>query len=145
MDLTEEVKQTEPECVPCKKTKHAKASGIYEGEDKDELCKICYTQELGAEHCTKLSCGHIFHTNCIVQLLQQEWATLSDLLAFMSCPNCKHELEISEHTCSEVVEELKPLLAMKKEVEKKALENAEKRGLLQDERLSNDKFEYGDE
>ena len=49
------------------------------------------------------------------------------------------------NTCSEVVEELEPLLAMKKEVEKKALENAEKRGLLQDERLSNDKFEYGDE
>ena len=60
----------------------------------------------------------------------------------MSCPNCKHELEITEHTCSEVVEELEPLLAMKKEVEKQALENAEKQGLLQDERLSNESDAY---
>ena len=139
---TEEVKQTEPECAPCTKTNHAKASGIYEGEDKDELCTICYTQELGVEHCTKLSCGHVFHTNCIVQLLQHKWATLRITFAFMSCPNCKHELEITEHTCSEVVEELEPLLAMKKEVEKQALENAEKQGLLQDERLSNESDAY---
>ena len=46
-------KITEPKCVPCSpKMHHAKAEGVYEGMDKEELCTICYTQELGAEHCT---------------------------------------------------------------------------------------------
>ena len=60
----------------------------------------------------------------------------------MSCPNCKQELLISDDMCSEIVDELEPLLSLKKEVEKQALENAEKQGLLQDERLSNQSDAY---
>merc|ERR1711990_644092 len=35
----------------------------------DELCAICYTCELGSMSCVKLGCGHVFHADCILQLL----------------------------------------------------------------------------
>ena len=41
----------------------------FDGVDLDDLCTICYTTELGSDPCTRLSCGHVFHTECIVQLL----------------------------------------------------------------------------
>ena len=39
---------------------------VAEDANSDELCTICYTSELGSEPCSQLSCGHTFHTDCIV-------------------------------------------------------------------------------
>ena len=58
----------------------------------DELCAICYTSELREEPCVKLNCGHIFHENCVLQLLQHRWNTLKISFAFMACPTCKQEI-----------------------------------------------------
>ena len=40
-----------------------------EPERLAEICTICYTSELREEPSVQLSCGHIFHTNCIKQRL----------------------------------------------------------------------------
>ena len=131
----------ERNCLPCLSKDCADAAGHFEGVDEDELCTICYTQELGAEPSTRLSCGHVFHTNCIVQLLKHRWSTLRISFAFMSCPSCKQELEL-QGAPREIARELGPLLALRKEVEKQALENAEKQGLLSDERLRTPSDDY---
>ena len=54
-----------------------------EEEQQQELCMICYTSELSAEPCVTLSCGHIFHTNCVNQLLQHKWSTIRISFAFL--------------------------------------------------------------
>ena len=59
----------ERHCLPCLHADCAEAAGHFENVNEDELCTICYTSELGAEACSKLSCGHVFHTNCVILLL----------------------------------------------------------------------------
>ena len=126
----------ERKCLPCLNTACAEKSGLFEGINEDELCGICYTTELGSEACTKLSCGHVFHTNCLVQLLQHKWPTLRVTFGFMACPSCNQELKI-EGLSKPVARELGPLIALKKQVEREALKNAESQGILSDERLQN--------
>ena len=83
----------ERNCLPCLNSKCAKTNGLFEGIDEDELCTICYTSELGAEACTKLSCGHVFHTNCLIQLLKHKWPTLRITFGFLACPSCNQEIK----------------------------------------------------
>ena len=125
----------ERKCMPCLHRDCAQAAGHFEGVTEDELCTICYTQELGDEPCTKLSCGHVFHTNCLVQLLKHRWSTLRITFAFMSCPSCKQDIELKSIS-RPVAKELGPLLHLKKTVEFQALDSAQKQGLLTDERLT---------
>ena len=102
--------------------------------NEDELCTICYTEELGAAACTRLSCGHVFHTDCLVELLKHKWPTLRISFGFMACPSCNQEIK-PDGLPRVVMKELGPLLGMKKRVEREALKHAELQGLLNDERL----------
>ena len=125
----------EKNCLPCLES--GCASKHYKGDvDADQLCGICYTSELGAEACSKLGCGHVFHTGCVVQLLKHRWTTLKINFAFMSCPQCNTEIDI-KGVSRPIAAELGPLRGLKQKVEKEALINAEKQGILKDERLSN--------
>ena len=88
----------EKNCLPC--LEPACASNHYKGGvNADDLCGICYTSELGSEACSKLSCGHVFHTGCVVQLLKHKWTTLRISFAFMSCPGCKQDIELKGVSC----------------------------------------------
>ena len=75
----------EKRCLPCIEPSCAPLS-YKGGQDADQLCGICYTSELGSEACSKLGCGHVFHTDCIINLLKHRWTTLKISFAFMSCP-----------------------------------------------------------
>ena len=126
--------ENEKNCPPCLDSNCAPK--FYKGGvNADELCGICYTSELGAEPSTKLSCGHIFHTGCIAQLLKHRWSDLRITWSFMSCPSCKHEIEMKELP-REIACELGPLISLKQKCEKLALENAEKQGILKDPRVA---------
>ena len=130
----------ERNCLPCLHEdcadKHYKG-----GVNADELCGICYTTELGTEACTRLSCGHVFHTGCIIQLLKHKWSSLRVSFAFMTCPACKQEIEI-KGLSRPVAAELGPLLSLKKKVEKIALVNAEEQGILQDSRVTEEDGDF---
>ena len=122
--------EDERKCLPCLDPacapKHFKG-----GINADELCHICYTSELGVEACSKLSCGHVFHTNCLVNLLRAKWPKLRITWDFMSCPECRQE--ISPRGLSKpIVAELGQLLSLKAKVEELALKNAERQGILND-------------
>ena len=99
-----------------------------------ELCTICYTSELESEACVQLDCGHVFHANCVLKLLQYRWNTLKISFAFMSCPQCKQEIE--EKRCKEIRTELKALRAVRKEVETTALKVAKSQGIANSQRLT---------
>ena len=77
----------------------------------DKLCAICYTCELKEEPCVKLGCGHIYHANCVIELLKHKWPTLRITFDFMSCPQCKAPIEV-EHI-DEVYDEVEKLLILR--------------------------------
>ena len=126
--------ENEKNCPPCLDLecadKHYKG-----GVNADELCGICYTSELGAEAVSKLSCGHVFHTICLMKLLQHRWSDLRITWAFMSCPSCKHGIEMKEIP-REIASELGPLISFKTKCDKIALVNAERQGILKDARVA---------
>ena len=57
-----------------------------------ELCCICYTSELREEACVRLSCGHVFHAECVYQLLRHGQNTLAITFGYLDCPSCKAEI-----------------------------------------------------
>ena len=59
----------------------------------------------------------------------------------MQCPLCKHEIEI-EGVSRPIANELGPLVSLKKYVQREALINAEKQGLLKDQRLANPEDDF---
>lgn len=69
-----------------------------------------------------------------MQLLKHKWTSLRITFAFMTCPSCKQELELTG-VPREIAAELGPLVGFKKEVERLALKNAEEQGILKDDRL----------
>lgn len=59
---------------------------------ESELCGICYTSELSEEPCVRISCGHVFHANCMHLLLTHRWATKKITFGYLDCPSCKQEI-----------------------------------------------------
>ena len=59
----------------------------------------------------------------------------------MSCPSCKQEIQL-KGLSKPIAAVLGPLLSLKKQVEAQALANAGEQGILNDERLSNEKDAY---
>ena len=103
-------------------------------DNGDDLCAICYTSELREEPCVKLSCGHTFHSNCVLQLLQHRWNTLKISFAFMACPTCKQQ--ITHTSCPQINAELAKLSELRDNLEEMALEVAHNQGLHLSERLT---------
>ena len=83
---------------------------------REDLCAICYTSELGAEACVGLGCGHVFHANCVLQLLKHRWPTLQISFAFMKCPTCKQDID-KIHGSRDLMSELEKLKKMKTSIE----------------------------
>ena len=76
----------EDECLPCLEPDCIEGTNLPFDE---ELCTICYTCELREEPGVQLGCGHVFHANCVIELLKHKWTSLRITFAFMSCPACK--------------------------------------------------------
>ena len=120
--------KNERTCPPCLDS--ACAANHYKGGvNADDLCRICFTYELGADACSQLSCGHIYHTNCLVNQLKAKWSTLYYTWRFMNCPECNQEISFT-HLSKPIAAELGPLISIKKKAQVVALENAQRQGLL---------------
>ena len=100
----------------------------------DELCNICYTCELREEPCVQLSCGHIFHANCVLELLKHKWTTLRITFNFMLCPMCKQPIE-APHVY-EIAEEIEKLTIMRSAMQVKAMKIARNQHLDKDPRVT---------
>ena len=74
----------EKECLPCLMPECVESSSEADHlPNNEELCSICYTSELREEPSVQLRCGHVFHANCIIQLLKHGWSTLRITFSFM--------------------------------------------------------------
>jgi hypothetical protein len=80
----------EEECLPCLRPECAQKLSLR--GDSDSLCSICYTYNLGAQPSIKLGCKHIYHYDCVAQLLRGRWNGAAIGFGFMGCPLCKVEM-----------------------------------------------------
>jgi len=69
------------------------ASGVVDsGQVAEDLCNICWVEELRKAPCVKLECGHVFHYHCIKTKLETRWIGVRVTFSFMDCPLCKQTM-----------------------------------------------------
>lgn len=112
----------EMECLPCLKEGHG-VSG--ESQTMNDFCSICFTESLKSSPCVLLDCGHVFHYECILKRLDEEWSSPQITFAFACCPLCN--LKISHEMLSE---KLIPIQNLYRDIEQKSFERAEYENLL---------------
>lgn len=61
---------------------------------EDELCGICFTSELGSDPCVRLGCRHVFHAECLSQMLTHRYNTLKITFGYLDCPSCKQQIQL---------------------------------------------------
>ena len=88
---------------------------VGDGQAADDLCNICWVEELRQAPCVRLECGHVFHYHCIKTKLDARWAGARVTFSFLECPLCKQEMK------AEAIEHLmRDSLALKRAVCAKA-------------------------
>ena len=102
-----------------------KAASMPGGQSGDDYCAICYVEDLRSSPCIRLDCGHIMHYDCVVQKIRARWPASRITFGFLECPLCK---KLMHHKSLE--KELEPCLAIKKEVEEKALKRLRELGMI---------------
>lgn len=117
---------THPPCLAegCAAAAEAAAAGRTGGQTGDDFCAICYVEELRAAPCVQLDCGHIFHHACVLQKIRARWPASRITFGFLECPLCKRPMS---HPA--LADELAPCLAVRREVETKALARLRELGL----------------
>jgi E3 ubiquitin-protein ligase RNF115/126 len=60
-------------------------------KDGNRECCVCLDPQEVSDKATKLPCGHLFHTPCVVQWLRKHG----------TCPNCRYELPTGDATFEE--------------------------------------------
>jgi len=82
----------------------------------------------------QLGCGHIFHANCVLELLKHKWATLRISFAFMACPSCKQPIEANH--VYEIADEIEKLTILRSDLQVKSMKIARSQHLDKDPRLT---------
>lgn len=42
-------------------------------QETEDLCNICYTEDLGQAPCIALPCSHVFHFGCVMERVKAQW------------------------------------------------------------------------
>ena len=113
----------EKTCLPC--LEPACQAQNNARANKDDLCNICFTSELGSDPAVKLGCGHIFHAQCVRDLFKHKWSTLRISFDFLACPACKSSIN-RLNQCPQLQNDLSKLLKLKESVLELANKFAEK-------------------
>ncbi len=94
-----------------------------------DLCGICFVEGLSEAPCAAvLPCKHVFHVECLADLLRARWSGPRISFGFLSCPNmaCRGPFD---SRCAALEPALAALRALRREVEGMALKRIEMEGL----------------
>ncbi len=111
------------------------------GKTGDDYCNICYAEGLKQGPCVKLTCGHIFHVDCLHQIIQKRWPGPRIVFGFLDCPDCKQRYDAPNNSL--IQNELNEARKIEEEVKKKALERSKFEGLDKDPKLAAEPY-HGD-
>ncbi|XP_078322875.1 E3 ubiquitin-protein ligase MYCBP2-like [Crassostrea virginica] len=109
----------ENSCAPCL-VEHCQGHQHY----GDGHCPVC-AEPWMTKPVIQLVCGHVFHYDCIKQMLTNGWHGSRITFGFMLCPLCKHTIshpDLCEYTT--------PLFELYKEIQLKAMTRLQHDGLF---------------
>eukprot|EP01119_Soliformovum_irregulare_P019714 TRINITY_DN6305_c0_g1_i2.p1 TRINITY_DN6305_c0_g1~~TRINITY_DN6305_c0_g1_i2.p1 ORF type:complete len:418 (+),score=94.64 TRINITY_DN6305_c0_g1_i2:1097-2350(+) len=72
-------------CPPCI---HPECSRE-DSQTTEDLCNMCWTEDLGSAPIIQLKCNHFFHYNCVLNTLNKKWPGPRITFGFACCPLCK--------------------------------------------------------
>jgi E3 ubiquitin-protein ligase MYCBP2 len=103
--------------------------------DGDELCSICFTDPIAMAPSVRLKCGHAFHAECVRMILQHEWWGKTPYISwqFLDCPICARGIEHPWDGVSSLVE---PLVALRAEHKRRAVQRLRFENLHQDSEIT---------
>lgn len=98
---------------------------------------ICFTDSIKCAPSVQLSCGHVFHYECVNKLLKKRWNGPRIMFNFLNCSVCKKEIEhpLLDHL-------IKPLKQLKLDVENKALQRLNYDGLVKCKQITDSSSIY---
>nr|XP_026691648.1 E3 ubiquitin-protein ligase MYCBP2 [Ciona intestinalis] len=117
----------EETCLPCLHTSCTPSLK----QDGDDMCMVCFTDELSAAPAIQLECGHIFHYHCCEMQLKKQWAGPRITFGFMLCSICKTEIKHS--SLAKYLNKIEDLMS---QVKRKALQRLEYEGLNECESIT---------
>ena len=106
----------ETECPPCLHEGCCTLKGVR----ADDLCPICWVEELGSAPTVVLRCGHGVHYACMLERLRLRWQGALISFGFMHCPTCQ---ALVAHPLLDGL--VKPYVELQEAEEAKALERLE--------------------
>ena len=77
----------EKKCPPCLDKNCQNYKGLFE-QEKNDYCKICFTEGLGSAPIVELTCGHYVHYHCIKKRLEKKWIGPKITFNHCLCPVC---------------------------------------------------------
>ena len=77
----------EKKCPPCLDKNCPNYKGLFE-QEKNDYCKICFTEGLGSAPIVELTCGHYVHYHCIKKRLEKKWIGPKITFNHCLCPVC---------------------------------------------------------
>ncbi|XP_026474963.1 E3 ubiquitin-protein ligase highwire-like [Ctenocephalides felis] len=97
-------------------------------QDGEDMCMICFTENLSCAPSLQLACGHVFHAHCCRNILSNRWPGPRITFAFSQCPICKADI------VHEYLEDLiTPIRELYADVKRKGLMRLKYEGLLDPE------------
>lgn len=100
----------------------------------DDLCSICYVDELRSAPVIRLSsCGHVLHEHCVLSKLRQGPPSARLTFGFLECPTCKVRMD---HPSDAIQSLLAPAVRQYEEIGAKAEARLRIEGMLSDDKLT---------
>lgn len=88
----------------------------------NDFCSICYCSGIGDEPSVILGCTHVFHVNCLKDIIEKRWSGPRIWFKYLDCPECKARIEPTG--CKPIDELLKKEKEFEAIVKKKIEERA---------------------
>lgn len=131
----------EEECLPCLHPDWVEADPEPTLDQNDDtFCTIWYISGLGEKPWIKLGWNHIFHVDCIREIIKNKWAGPRITFLFKKCPSCKADIDAYHHP--EIAELLAEANDLEEEITELAVERAKVEGIDKDSRLKDPNDEY---
>lgn len=98
----------------------------------DDYCIICYAGGLAQAPCIQLDCKHLFHEDCLLNVLKNKWSGPRINFKWTKCPSCVATISCFDAGVSKLI---KDALALEENINKMALQRAKHEGIDKDQRL----------
>ncbi|XP_065845558.1 E3 ubiquitin-protein ligase MYCBP2-like isoform X3 [Oscarella lobularis] len=107
-------------------------------QDGDDMCMICYSENLSAAPVIQLECGHLYHYHCAKMIIEKRWTGPRITFRFLMCPICETKQIKHKHLTAL----LKPVEDLYDDVRRKALMRLEYDNMHKCEAITTPRLEF---